>query len=559
MSRPTKLSSKVFLELPPVLAHYLESERNMWLDSNPNKGKLTLLNRLGAFVDLESLAVERRQQLQILGLARTQGLAFRTGFEQGRRDGARHFELFGQNVRLALQSGPVFAQLQGRFVSEQILFEFDLDAGMLMREILLHSSAEAIIHRMAFSETAACACWNTAGYLSGQVSEILGRRVITVETECVARGDKACRLVSRLDSEWDASADCWREALRMPTIDHELAQRDELLNQAQASARKAQRSLLELSRKLQSSEQHAETVTMIAGSQAMEPVIQRARVLQQTDVPFLIWGERGSGRETLAKFIHQKSKREEGPFVVLETRGMTPKLLQQELLGFAKGAFPGAFTDHKGALQRAHRGTLFLTELGELSHEIQHAIIQFVQTGMTHVLGAEKPVKVDARVVTASESDPTLLLRNGKISEELFYALTTTRIDLPPLRDRETDVIRIAEHFARQFAERYERPALAFSEEVKEVLLDSGWPGNIRQLHSVIEHAVAMSQEDTVRLSALPEEVLLDTRTLDASNMTLEVIQTALKKCKGNRSDAARRLGIGRTTLWRHMKRHGIA
>jgi DNA-binding NtrC family response regulator/predicted hydrocarbon binding protein len=557
MNRPTKLSSKVFLELPPVLAHYLESERNMWLDSNPNKGKLTLMNRLGAFLDLETLEVERRQQVQILGHERARALAFRTGFEQGRRDGARHFEMFGQNVRLALQAGPVFAQLQGRYVAEQLNFEFDLDGGTLWRELLLHSSVEAIIQRMAFGDSVASACWNTAGYLSGHVSEILGRRVITLETECVARGDKACRLITRLDTEWDGQADMWREALRMPSLDAAFSERDALVTKAQTVARKAQRSLVELSRKLHSPDVTTQVV-LIADSPAMEPSMQRARLLQQAEVPVLLCGERGSGRETLARYIHRDSDRGTGPFVVLEPAGLTEKLLQQELMGFVKGAFPGAFTDHKGTLQRAHRGTLFISDLAAIPIEVQRSLCQIVQSAQVTPIGADKAIKCEVRLIAALDDDPEKLFAAKVISEELYYAVAMTRIDIPPLRQREGDVIRLADHFVREFAERYERDPLTLSDEVLEVIQQCTWPGNVRQLRSVIEHAAAMTQDSTLRLASLPEEILLDSGALDAAAVTVEVIQTALKKSKGNKSEAAKRLGIGRTTLWRHMKRHEL-
>jgi two-component system response regulator HydG len=557
MSRPSKLSSKVFLELPPVLAHYVESERNAWLDSNPNKGKLLLLNRLGVFTDLETLAVERRQQCQILGYERARALAFRTGFEQGRREGARHFELFGQNARLALQSGPVFAQLQGRFVTEQVTFEFDLDAGTLFRELVLHSCMEAIMHRMAIAESSGCVCWSVAGYLSGHVSEIIGRRVITVETECAAQGHKACRMVSRLDVEWDSDAEPWREALRMHTLDSEIAQRDELVANAQAAARKAQRSLLEISRRSRPSDA-AGDVTLIADSSAMESVLRRARVLLSTDVPVLLVGEPGTGRDTLARYLHQHGTRHDGPFVEFDPRGLTPRLQQQELLGFSKGAFPGAFNEHKGALTRAHRGTLFIRDLASMDFETQGALLRAIQESNFTPLGSEKPTRTDVRIVSAVDQEPTELVKQGVVREALSYAIATTRIDLPPLRARDSDIVRIAEHFLRRFAERYEKEPLTISEEVKQVFLECSWPGNIRQLRGVMEHAAAMCQDPVLSLASLPEDILLDDKVLDTSSISPEIIQMALKRSRGNRSEAARRLGIGRTTLWRHMRRLGL-
>ena len=156
--RPAKLSSNVFLELPPVLAHYVEADRHLWIDGNPRRGRLSMLNRSGKFVDLEAQAVERRQLIEMMGVERARGLQYRMGFEHGRRDAQRHIQTFNKNTRLALQAALVFGQLQGRFVAETKNFEFNLDESTLHREVELTACSEAAIQTMTRSGWDECVC-----------------------------------------------------------------------------------------------------------------------------------------------------------------------------------------------------------------------------------------------------------------------------------------------------------------------------------------------------------------------------------------------------------------
>ncbi len=553
--RPTKLSDQVFLELPPVLAHYLEGGRNVWLESNPGEGTLTFLNRSGVFGDLEGIAVERRRLVEMLGATRARALRFRIGFEQGRRDAARHLSVLGDNARLALQAGPVFAQLQGRFVAEPVRFEFDLEARTLFREMLLHSSYEAMARRMISDDPGECACWTTCGYLSGHMSEILGRRVITLEHECTAKGDEACRLVSRLEQEWGPEADWAREALKAATVQDELAEADERVAQAQKASRSVQSHLNHLNRRLKS---ELLLDSIIAESPAMQTAVARARQVLSSDMPVLLVGESGAGRQTLARAMHFVGPRKSAPFEVLDCVGLEKGLLMQELLGFEKEAFPGALRPHNGAVVRANKGTLYLNDVTELDLEAQGVLLQLLRDGTVTPLGAEAPAKANVRIVAGAQVDPSERVGAGTFREDLYYALSVARIGLPPLRERGTDILRMAEAFLLEFQERYQRPALEFSHEAKRILTECAWPGNVRQLRSVVEHAVVFTQDDEIDVDDLPEEVLVGRWKRPPQELTEQVIRAALRRTRNNRSHAADLLGVGRTTLWRAMKRMGL-
>ncbi|MEX2016412.1 MAG: sigma 54-interacting transcriptional regulator, partial [Candidatus Hydrogenedentales bacterium] len=474
--RPTKLSSNVFLELPPVLAHYIEAERHLWVEGNPKKGRLNLLNRSGTFCDLESMAVERRHLMHLLGPERARALRYRTGFEQGRREGARHYQMFDENARLALQAALVFNQLNGRFVGHPHKFEFDLDGRTLYREVVLEACLEGLVHKMVMAEPGQCVCWSTAGYLSGHVSEILGRRVITMETECIAHGDPHCRFVSKLDAEWGEEAEWVRTAMTMPSVDEELRDRETQAAQATKAAQKAQLSLGNLNRKVRS-EMLMDTV--LADSEAMATVSQRTKQLMNSDGAVLLVGEAGTGKETVARSIHHGSLRKSKPFVIVDCTGLTDRLLNQELVGYEPGAIPGVGHGHKGAFARAHGGTLYLNDVTALTPEAQGHLLRVLNEGHVLPIGAEKPVKADIRVMAASTQDPQEAREEGTLREDLYYVLAIGRIDLPPLRERKEDIIRLAEAFLQEFKERHDRPNVTMAHDFKQILLDCAWPGNL--------------------------------------------------------------------------------
>ncbi len=554
--RPAKLSSKVFLELPPVLAHYVQAERNLWVEGNPKRGRFSLLGRSGNFVDIETMAVERRHLLNILGHDRARNIRYRVGFEQGRRDASRHYKSFGENSRLALQAALVFGQVQGRFVAEPLKFEFDLEQKTLFRELILKSSVEAVVHRMTLADAKECACWSTAGYLSGHVSEIVGRRVVTVETECMSKGDPHCRFISKFDHEWAEEGEWAREAMQMKTVEQELEERDAQTAEFQEEAQRVQVSFDDLNRRVRPD------VTMdaiVADSEAMATVNQRTRQLMSSAASVMIVGESGTGKETLARSLHEGGARKEDPFITVDCVGLSGDLFTQELVGYEEGSLPGAPRNHVGAIVRANGGTLYLNELTEMTRESQGHLVTAINQRHVMPLGATAPISVDVRIIAATQYDPLEAIEEGLLRQDLYYALAIGRINLPPLRERETDIIRLAEMFLQEFAARHNRPSIFMGGDFKAVLLDCAWPGNLRQLRNVIEHAVIMAEDAELTPGDLPEEVLATRWGGRPKALTEEVIRAALSRCHNNRSQAADLLGVGRTTLWRAMKRLNVA
>ncbi|MCC6154717.1 MAG: sigma 54-interacting transcriptional regulator [Candidatus Hydrogenedentes bacterium] len=555
IKRPTRLSAQVFLDLPPVLGHYLENTRTSWIETSPPAGKVSFMGRVGVFEDVESMAVERRQILQMMGRDRARALFYRIGFEQGRRDALRHLEQYEGNVRLALQAVCVFAQMLGKIVAEPVRFEFDLESNTLYREITLQSCTEATVHRLVTTEPADSVCWTTCGYLAGHTSEVLGRRVIALEKSCSASNKGPCRILARFDNEWGEEADWARNAFKSDSIDADFAAREEQTNQYKEAANRSNAALQALQRRLKSD---LLLDSLIAESENMQGVMRRAKQVAASDVPVLIVGEPGTGRATLAKAIHLASGRKSGSFEVVDCRSLAASLLVQELAGFAQGAFQGASRGHVGALARANKGTIYFDEISHLTPEAQGLLLRAMEERIVTPLGSEEPAKADIRVIAATQHDPQTQMTHGKIREDLYYAIAIGRIDVPPLRERLDCLLPLAHTFMVDARDRYDRPAAQFSTEFKQALLDCAWPGNLRQLKNTIEHSVVFGPNRELGIEDLPEEIISFRSVRPSQELNGDVLRAMLKRTRGNRSEAAELLGIGRTTLWRLMKREGI-
>ena len=296
----------------------------------------------------------------------------------------------------------------------------------------------------------------------------------------------------------------------------------------------------------------------IADSGAMLPVVKRAELCCQSKAPVLIAGEPGVGKASLARSIHYGSDRYEHPFIEIDCRGMDDTTLRRELLGYEQGAIPGSLQPYDGAFHRANGGTIYFNEIMELSSEVQGILVKCIETNSIQRIGTTDSTPVNVRIIAATQGDPDKARKKGTLREALYYALAITRIDIPPLRMRDTDLMRLAEAFLYEFKERHNRPDVHMTQDFKEVLIDCAWPGNVRQLRNVIEHAMIMSTDGALTPKELPEEILASRWIRKPDLLTEEVILATLNRTHNNRSEAAELLGVGRTTLWRAMKKLGI-
>jgi DNA-binding NtrC family response regulator len=315
---------------------------------------------------------------------------------------------------------------------------------------------------------------------------------------------------------------------------------------------------------------------LVGRSQGIAEVVQAVERVAPSDTTVLIQGETGTGKELVAREIHEASRRKDGPFVAVNCGALAESLLESELFGHVTGAFTGAVRDKPGLVQVADGGTLFLDEIGDVSPALQHRLLRVLQEREFTPVGEVKPRAVDVRVLAATHKDLGEEIQTGRFREDLYYRLNVFRIHIPPLRSRKADIPLLVEHFLSQRKVEGHTPhkgdaPITVSPLAMRLLQSHPWPGNIRELFSVLESALIRGGEG-VRIEAqhLPPEIREakggarqegdSTRYSQSvpAEAEREAILAALAEAGGVRSVAARRLGMGRTTLWRKMKEYGI-
>ena len=301
---------------------------------------------------------------------------------------------------------------------------------------------------------------------------------------------------------------------------------------------------------------------IIAKSRRMQQVIEIIRVVAKSSATVLITGGSGTGKELVARAIHVQSDRRSRPFVAVSCAALPESLLESELFGHEKGAFTGAYTQRKGKFEAANKGTLFLDEIGEMSANIQVHLLRVLEEREFTRVGGNDLIKVDVRVICATNKDMKKAIGCGQFREDLYYRLNVMTIELPPLRDRKEDIPLLAQHFLRKFAVENQKCIEGFSSDAMDFLLTYEWPGNIRQLENAIERAVILRENSQIELEDLRPESFLATEIAspgrDLRDVEQNHIVSVLSQCDGNFSKAARTLGISRATLYNKIKAYGI-
>ena len=302
---------------------------------------------------------------------------------------------------------------------------------------------------------------------------------------------------------------------------------------------------------------------MLGTSSPMQEVFAAIRKVATTDAPVLMLGESGTGKEVAAKAIHRRSRRCEGPFVTINCGAIPATLLESELFGHEKGAFTGAHTQRDGRIEAAEGGSLFLDEIGELPPDLQVKLLRFLQDHTLERVGGRKPLHVDARVFAATNVDMKAAMEEDKFREDLYYRLSVVQIRLPPLRDREGDVVLLAKAFLQRYAAEESRPVTGFSRQALSALQMYDWPGNVRELENRVKRAVIMSDRKLISPADLELQDIVNQRPGPSlrearDRLDRELIRGALIRNHGNVSRAADELEISRPTLYEMMTRLGI-
>jgi DNA-binding NtrC family response regulator len=302
---------------------------------------------------------------------------------------------------------------------------------------------------------------------------------------------------------------------------------------------------------------------LIATSPRMRPILDLMERVAPSDANVLITGEHGTGKEVVARWIHAASRRAKAAFVAVNMGGLSDGVFESELFGHVKGSFTDAKTDRTGRFELADGGTLFLDEIANVPLNLQAKLLRVLQTGEVERVGSSRPKTVNARVLSATNSEPREEVAAGRFREDLLFRLNTIELRLPPLRERREDIPALSAHFLKRQAARYGKPLMGFDQSAMQALMDHLWPGNIRELEHTIERAVLLANGDVVRAVDLALNAHGSTTAQRLEELTLSeaertLIQKALARFDGNVSNAAKALGLSRSALYRRMSVHGL-
>ena len=317
---------------------------------------------------------------------------------------------------------------------------------------------------------------------------------------------------------------------------------------------------------------HFDRQNIIGRGPAMVHLLETVAQVAPSEATVLITGESGTGKELIAGAIHFNSARKEGPFVKMNCAAVTETLLESELFGHEKGAFTGAYRQTEGRFRQANGGSLFLDEVSEMSMGMQVKLLRAVQEREIIRVGGEAPIKIDVRVIAATNKDLVQEIEHGNFREDLYYRLNVVTLKVPPLRERREDIPLLAQHFLSTFAEKNRKQLKGFSPQAMDRFLKYAWPGNVRELMNAVERAVVLSRSEYLDAEDLPvslkegepsEVESAVPKGAVSGNLPLEDVEKAtilstLESTNGNKSEAARRLGITRKTLHKKLKKYGM-
>ena len=430
--------------------------------------------------------------------------------------------------------------------------------------VMLVACYEAEQHLLHFGRADAPMCWTICGLTSGYLSRIAGKDIYVLEDRCMGKGDAACHLFGRTREGWgDERAEelrFFKPSRLKECLDVSLGRVTETLKAAERKLHDHRRALVRVARDVE------EPLGIVAQSPTMQQLVDLARRVAKVDSTVLITGESGSGKERVARLVHEESTRAAGPFIAVNCGAITETLLESELFGHARGAFTGATSDRPGLFEAANSGTLLLDEVGEVSPGMQVKLLRTLQEREIRRVGENKSRRVDVRVVAATNRELAHGVAGGTFRQDLYYRLKVVELHVPPLRERRDDVLPLARVLLANAALRMKRKISSLAPAAADQLLRHDWPGNVRELENAMERAVALARGSRVEIEDLPEEIRQafarpvaskgSVRPLD--EVEKDYILAALKLNDGNQTHTAEQLRIGSATLYRKLKRYGL-
>jgi DNA-binding NtrC family response regulator/predicted hydrocarbon binding protein len=544
---------------------------------SPGDGRIWLNDQRMLLLHSAAFGALRRELIECVGTEHARRLLTRAGYASGARDAAlvrqRWPDADGASI---LAAGMRLHALEGVVKVDPVHFSFDTETGCYDGEFLWHHSSEADEHIAAYGVGSEPVCWMELGYAIGYVTGLTGTLVIFREVECRAMGSAVCRVVGRNAERWDDVA-------------HDLRYLDAPAGDAETSHAVVSRHATKASSQSLRVEQAADdglaghAAAFVAARDAMTRVAP-------TDTAVLLTGESGVGKELFAAALHRRSRRASGPFVAVNCAALPDTLVEAELFGVERGAFTGALQSRPGRFERASGGTIFLDEIGSLPYAAQGKLLRVLQEREVERVGGLRTLKVDVRVIAATNVDLREEAKRGRFREDLFFRLNVFPIVIPPLRERRDDIAVLIDGFLRQFCREHSRTTPGLTPRAQRALLYYAFPGNIRELRNMVERGViAVDNGEPIDLAHLfrhepmpaAELYCVDGGTLRADRavdsvgavaaaakaieqmpvsigaVEMRMLADALVRAGGNVSAAARLVGLTRAQFAYRIKRQG--
>lgn len=560
-----KRSSSTRSDFSEAAPHHLAE----FVEFRSDQGIIRLHEQRVVLLSAAAMGLLRKELIDTLDLDTARRVFLRFGYADGYHDAVSLRDRSKWSTPLeGLRAGIVLHRLEGIVRAEIIELDHDATTGRFHEEVLWHDSYVAEQHLHHYGKTNAPVCWSLVGYASGYASACFGHEIYFRERECLAQGATRCTVVGKDADSWGDDIEVLREDFQGGSLGREVERLREAVHRRLQELGRRERLVAKRERELnllrERVARHAASKQFVAGSAVMQDVLELAARVAPLDTTVLVYGESGTGKEFIVRMIHDQSPRAGGPFVSINCAALTETLLESELFGHVRGAFTGAVRDKAGLFEVAGSGTLFLDEIGEVAPTVQAKLLRALQEREIRRVGAERTIKVNARVVAATNRDLRAAVDAGTFREDLYFRLGAFVITVPPLRDRPEDIPPLVHDFVRRAAVRVKKDVDTMSSDAMTALMNYPWPGNVRELEHAIERAVIVARGTTIRLRELPPEVAQKSRqrvlgdSLDLQALERAAIERALERFRGNRREAADALKISTVTLWRKMKQYGL-
>jgi len=522
-----------------------------------SEGYISLHGRRLVLHDSHSFGELQKQLKDLIGEEQTRSLMTRFGFYWGQADAAAMKRIFKwRNTIEWLKASSKMQRLAGVAKTEIQSLSFDENKGLFEMTMIWQNSNTAEEYLNEFDKTDHPVCSILMGYASGYASFCTGCDIYFIEEKCIAKGDKICTATGK-------DAKSWGEKLK-PNL--QFFESFEIENKVKKLTIELSRKKKELTKKKEELNRYrnARELGFFEGnSPSFQKVVKIAQKVAKFDSSLLITGETGTGKEVIARYTHKLSHSSNGPFLAINCSALPDNLLESELFGHKKGSFTGAIKDHKGLFEEADKGTIFLDEIADTTPALQTKLLRVLQNKEIIPVGSTKSTEINVRIIAATHKKLKQEVSTGKFREDLYFRLCVVEIVIPPLRERQEDILHLARFFIKRFAEKLNISKLRLDASCLDYFLDYEWPGNVRELENAIEHASIFAKDGLILPDCLPSSIVQSTFSKHKSKFSslksldeveADYIKYVLDKENGNKTKAMEILGLSRATLWRKLK-----